>query len=312
MEHKRTAEQEGGRLPGGIAESALESAGSVVFVTDSRGTITWVNAAFTRVTGWLREEAWGENPRILQSGLQDHHYYRSFWGAISGGHCFSSRVVNRKRDGGLYVVAQTVTPLPRGSRRPTHFVAFQEDVSREMEQARELRNLAYGDPLTGLGNRRALLERLELCRKRGEDVALLLMDMDNFKGINDSFGHDVGDEALRQVAEAIRETGVAAFRLGGDEFVALVARGDDSCIENAEGLARRIRKNVSTRRVGPEGRALSVSIGVACHGGQAPDSSWLLRRADMALAAAKGAGGGVRSSGPVALPHGEETRRLAG
>ncbi len=299
-------------LPRGVAEAALEQAGSVVFITNARGEITWVNATFTRVTGWSRDEVRGENPHVLQSGLHDDYYYQRFWTAISSGQCFSSRVVNRARDGGLYVVAQTVTPLPRGSSRPTHFVAFQEDVSREMEHARELRQLAYGDPLTGLGNRRALLERLDVAWRRGEGVALLLMDMDNFKGINDSLGHDVGDDALRQVAEAIRETGVPAFRLGGDEFVALVARGDDSCIENAEGLARRIRKNVSTRRVGPEGRALSVSIGVACHGGQAPDSSWLLRRADMALAAAKGAGGGVRSSGPVALPHGEEARRLAG
>jgi len=299
-------------LPGGVAEAALEQAGSVVFITDARGEITWVNTTFTRVTGWSREEARGENPHILQSGLHDDFYYHRLWTAISGGQCFSSRVVNRTRDGGLYVVAQTVTPLPRGSSNPIHFVAFQEDVSREMEHARELRQLAYGDPLTGLGNRRALLERLELCRKRGEDVALLLMDMDNFKGINDSFGHDVGDDALRQVAEAIRETGVPAFRLGGDEFVALVTGRDEACRATAEPVARRIRENVSGRRVGPERRALSVSIGVACNWGHAPDSSALLRRADMALAAAKGAGGGVRSSRPAAVTQREDGRRLAG
>ena len=94
--------------------------------------------------------------------------------------------------------------------------------------------------------------------------------------------------------------------------MALVTGRDEACRATAEPVARRIRENVSGRRVGPERRALSVSIGVACNWGHAPDSSWLLRRADMALAAAKGAGGGVRSSGPVALPHGEEARRLAG
>lgn len=299
-------------LPGGVAEAALEQAGSVVFITDARGEITWVNTTFTRVTGWSREEARGENPHILQSGLHDDYYYHRLWTAISSGQCFSSRVVNRTRDGSLYVVAQTVTPLPRGSSNPTHFVAFQEDVSREMEHARELRQLAYGDPLTGLGNRRALLERLEVAWRRGEGVALLLMDMDNFKGINDSFGHDVGDDALRQVAEAIRETGVPAFRLGGDEFVALVTGKDEACRETAEVVAWKIRGNVARRRVGPEGRALSVSIGVACQGVEAPDSSGLLRRADVALAAAKGVGGGVRSSRPVAVTPGEDGRRLAG
>lgn len=312
MGRKLAAGNEVGTLPGGIAEAALEQAGSVVFITDARGEITWVNTTFTRVTGWSREEARGENPHILQSGLHDDYYYHRLWTAISSGQCFSSRVVNRTRDGSLYVVAQTVTPLPRGSSNPTHFVAFQEDVSREMEHARELRQLAYGDPLTGLGNRRALLERLEVAWRRGEGVALLLMDMDNFKGINDSFGHDVGDDALRQVAEAIRETGVPAFRLGGDEFVALVTGRDEACRETAESVAWKIRGNVARRRVGPEGRALSVSIGVACNWGHAPDSSGLLRRADMALAAAKGVGGGVRSSRPVAVPHSEDGRRLAG
>ena len=245
------------KLPRALAQAALEAAGSSVFVTDSSGTILWVNAAFSRVTGWSPEEAIGQNPRILQSGLHDRHYYAKLWSEIRAGRSFTSRVVNRTRNGDLYVVAQTVTPLPVGNPNPTHFVAFQEDVSAEVEHARELEYLAFTDPLTGLGNRRALLERLDEAWRHREPVALLLMDMDDFKGINDRFGHAQGDQALRKMGDVLREAaaGPAASLVISGAFLALDRRyiaADKQAViyEWADALARKINafRNTSDNR----------------------------------------------------------------
>jgi diguanylate cyclase (GGDEF)-like protein/PAS domain S-box-containing protein len=284
-----------------MAQAALEAAGSAVFVTTCDGTIIWVNAAFSRVTGWSPEEAIGENPRILQSGLHDRHYYAGLWSEIRAGRSFTSRVVNRTRNGDLYVVAQTVTPLPVGNPNPTHFVAFQEDVSAEVEHARELEYLAFTDPLTGLGNRRALLERLDEAWRHREPIALLLMDMDDFKGINDRFGHAQGDQALRSMGDVLREAvgGPAAFRLGGDEFVLLLIGDSGSDALRADDCAWRIRADVSSRGVESLGHPLSVSVGVALAPRDGRDSSMLLRCADLALGSAKLARSGVMAYSPA-------------
>lgn len=282
-------------LPADLARAALEAAGSVVFVTGRDGTIIWVNEAFSAFTGWSPEEAIGQNPRILQSGLHDRHYYARLWSEITRGHCFSSRVVNRRRDGALYTVAQTVTPLPRGSANPTHFVAFQEDVSAEVEAARELEYLAYTDTLTGLGNRRSLMERLDEVWRRREPVALLLMDMDDFKGINDRYGHEEGDEALRRIARMFRDEGLghSAYRLGGDEFVVVLNGADARDVSAAEGRAWAVRSAVVARNSVAAGSRLSLSAGLAFAPAHARDSSSLLRAADLALARAKASRSGV-------------------
>ncbi len=282
-------------LPAEFARAALEAAGSVVFVTDRQGTIIWVNHAFTRLTGWLPGEAIGQNPRILQSGLHDRGYYARLWSEITMGHPFSSRVVNRRRDGGLYTVAQTVTPLPRGSANPTHFVAFQEDISAEIEAARELEYLAYTDILTGLGNRASLMERLDRIWRRREPIAFLLMDMDNFKGINDRYGHEEGDESLRRLARVFREAGpgAEAYRLGGDEFVIILADCQARDAALAEDRGWDVRAAVASANAASPGPALSISVGIAFAPTDARDSSSLLRAADLALAQAKATKSGV-------------------
>lgn len=282
-------------LPADLARAALEAAGSVVFVTDRDGTIIWVNQAFSAFTGWSPDEAIGQNPRMLQSGLHDRRYYARLWSEITSGRCFSSRVVNRRRDGQLYTVAQTVTPLPRGSANPTHFVAFQEDVSAEVEAARELEFLAYTDTLTGLGNRRSLMERLEEVWRRRERAALILMDLDDFKGINDRYGHEEGDEALRRIARVFRDEGPGqrAYRLGGDEFVILLAGPGALDVAAAEGRAWSVRRAVAASNAVGAGSRLSLSAGIAFAPADARDSSSLLRAADLALAQAKAARSGV-------------------
>ncbi len=282
-------------LPADLARAALEAAGSVVFVTDRDGMIIWVNQAFSAFTGWSPHEAIGQNPRILQSGLHDRYYYAKLWSEITSGRCFSSRVVNRRRDGHLYTVAQTVTPLPRGSANPTHFVAFQEDVSAEVEAARELEYLAYTDTLTGLGNRRLLTERLDAGWRKREPAALLLVDMDDFKGVNDRYGHEEGDEALRRIARVFRDEGLghSAYRLGGDEFVILLAGAGALDVAAAEGRAWSVRRAVAARTTAVAGSQLSLSVGMAFAPADARDSSSLLRAADLALARAKATGSGV-------------------
>jgi diguanylate cyclase (GGDEF)-like protein len=210
-------------------------------------------------------------------------------------------MVNRMQNGNLYVVTQTVTPLPVGSPNPTHFVAFQEDVSAEVEHARELEYLAFTDPLTRLGNRRALLERLDEAWRQREPIALLLMDMDDFKGINDRFGHAQGDLALRKMGDVLRDAvgGRSAFRLGGDEFVLAMTGDSASDAGQAEDCAWRIRADVASRGVEFPGHPLSVSVGVALAPRDGRDSSTLLRCADLALGSAKLTRSGVMVYSPA-------------
>lgn len=281
-------------LPDGLATAALEASGSVVFVTNAEGTIVWVNEVFTRVTGWSRADALGANPRILQSGLHDPGYYRQLWSTIKSGRSFSSRVVNRTRGGSLYVVAQTVTPLPRGSSRPQHFVAFQEDISEGVEHQQELEYLAYTDPLTGLGNRRALLARLNLAERLHERFALLLIDVDDFKLINDRFGHERGDDALRAVAAGLgRSRPGLQFRLGGDEFVALLFADGRLRSAAAERAAWELREAVNAQ-LAPSLPRISISVGVALSPQDGRDPGTLLRAADVALCAAKAGNSAVQ------------------
>ncbi len=288
------------QLPQGLATAALEASGSVVLVTDRTGKIVWVNSAFTRVTGWSKEEAIGENPRILQSGLHDRFYYQTLWQAIAAGERFQSTVINRSRDGALYIVAQTVTPFPPGTKHPTHFVAFQEDVSAEIEHKRELEVLAYSDALTGLGNRRALMTKLDVLTRDQRNAALFLLDVDDFKGVNDRYGHAQGDLALCHVANSIRRAvpTADAYRLGGDEFVMLIA-GEEPLDPGAlRAHAQAMRDEVGSRVGGIEMPRLSISVGAAVTPRDGCESGSLLRAADLALGVAKSSGKGIQTYEP--------------
>jgi diguanylate cyclase (GGDEF)-like protein/PAS domain S-box-containing protein len=274
-----------------LLQTALESAANAVAITDRQGVIEWVNGAFTRLTGYSFEEAVGQTPRLLKSGSQSQAFYREMWGTIKGGEAWRGEMLNRRKDGSLYAEEQTITPVTDGQGRITHFVAIKLDISDRRQQEERVLHLAMHDALTDLPNRRALQKTLDHARaaaRRGKPGACLFLDLDYFKRVNDTAGHDAGDEFLRGVARVLRGTVRPTdflARLGGDEFAVVL---EDTPPDMARTVAERVRRSVGAYRPEIGGRPFdtSVSIGVTTIDGEQEPTA-LLRLADAALYAAK-------------------------
>lgn len=282
-----------------LLAQALGEMANAVFITDEKGRIVWVNRAFCRLSGYGPEEVIGQSPRLLKSGRQDAGFYHELWQTILGGAPWrAEEVVERGKGGKLYVVDECITPLLGERGEITHFVAVQNDVTRRSEKGDRERFLAYHDALTGLPNRALLFGALQQAVAHGEPerrpFALLYLDLDNFKPINDAFGHQLGDRLLIAVARrlrgSVREEDIVA-RLGGDEFA--IVETELPCRDLAAVLARKLIRNLSRPFV-VEGRKLKVSasIGIALCPDDGEDPEQLLREADMAMYLAKRCGPG--------------------
>ncbi len=274
-----------------VQSAAMEATITSMFITTIDGTIEWVNGAFTTMTGYAPEEAIGQTPRILKSGLHAPEDYQELWETILDGRAWQGRITNRRADGGHLIVEQWVTPVMDSSGTITHFVAVQDDVTVEVEAEETILHMATHDGLTDLPNRRLFLEHLEQAIARAErsqgSLGVLMMDLDKFKDVNDTLGHQAGDILLREVAKRlrtrVRSTDVVA-RLGGDEFAIIV---DEADLEGTRVVARDIIVALSREFeiLNNEVRS-GTTIGIAM---SAPDvtAEQLLDRADLALYAAK-------------------------
>ncbi|HWI62301.1 MAG TPA: EAL domain-containing protein [Symbiobacteriaceae bacterium] len=278
-----------------LRTAALEAAANAVVITNSDGEILWVNRAFTELTGYSAREALHQNPRILKSGNQGDHFYKQMWDMILAGRIWRGELYNRRKDGTLYAEEMTITPVRSRAGVITHFVAVKQDISERKRQEEQLRHLAMHDPVTDLANRRALEETLERAINRaklGPHGALLLLDLDNFKQVNDTLGHAAGDQLLVAIAGRLRHR-VRPFdllaRWGGDEFAVLL---ENATPEEAAAISQRLIDAVDeARRDLPDyPNRLGVSIGVVSIDGQA-DWASVLTVADRALYSAKEAGG---------------------
>lgn len=276
--------------------SALEQTADLVMITDRSGVIEYVNPAFVQVTGFSRAETLGNKPSLLKSGNRDAGYYRSLWETILRGDTFSDIVINRKKDGSLYYESKSITPLRDLAGRITHFVSTGKDITEQMLAQEKLQYLAHHDVLTTLPNRTLLLDRLQqsLTRARWHErkVALLFMDLDRFKTINDSLGHEMGDRLLQEVGARLRvalRDGDTVARHGGDEFVLLL---EDVASENDIALiAQKILNALAPPfRIGGHVLHISASIGISYFPADGVDSQILLRNADIAMYRAKEAG----------------------
>ena len=290
---RRRAERQVQRLQA----AAVESTANAIFITDARGSIEWVNPAFENLTGYTREEAVGANPRILKSDQQSEEFYEKLWKSILGGRAWTGRVINRHQDGTLYTVEQTITPMLDENGGITHFVAIHEDITARIEVENRMAHMARHDFLTDLLNRYAINDRLglELSRsvRHGGLLSVLMLDLDRFKDVNDSFGHQVGDLLLVEVANRLRGTvrdADALARLGGDEFAIVQAALEDP--RGAAELAKRAI-DVLSEPFDIEDRRLFVSgsLGIAISAGGEETPDLLLRQADLALYRAKADGG---------------------
>lgn len=286
------------RAQGELAKlaSAIAHAADAVMVTNREGIIEYVNPAFERMTGWGREDAVGARPAILKSGTHDASFYAEMWRAVNAGEIYRGTVINRRRDGSSYHEEKTITPLRDAKGQITHFISTGKDVSDRVKVQEKLEFMAHHDVVTGLPNRVLLLDRIETALQRGRresmPVAVLFLDVDGFKAINDTVGHHVGDRLLGEVASrlqgVVRERDTVA-RLGGDEF-AIVLEGMTS-MNSLGGVARKLL-NAVARPFQLDGRDLYVttSIGVARFPRDGDDVHTLLRKADSAMYRAKQAG----------------------
>ena len=282
-----------------IAATAFESQEGIL-ITDAKSVILRVNNAFTKITGYSPEEVIGKNPRILSSGRQDASFYAAMWGSINNTGAWEGEIWNRRKNGEVYPEHLTITAVKNVDGAVTNYVATITDITLSLAAADEIKNLAYFDPLTRLPNRRLLQDRLQQalvsCSRNGKEGAILFIDLDNFKDLNDAHGHEIGDLLLEQVAgrliTSIRQ-GDTVARLGGDEFVVMLEELSENALdaaEQVETVAKKILYNFNQPyQLGTHLYHGTTSIGVTLFSGP-QQSEELMKQADIAMYQAKKAG----------------------
>ena len=279
-----------------LAERLIEASLEGVMITDARGIVEFINPAFTHITGYQPEEIIGQSPGILNSGRQDDAFYRAMWQSLREKGYWQGEIWNRRKDGEIFLELLTITAITDDDGEVSHYAGLFTDITRMKEDEEYIRRLAYYDALTGLPNRRLLDDRMELAiahsRRSGSQLGVLFFDLDHFKRINDTHGHELGDQLLlevaRRVRQCLREDDTLA-RLAGDEFVVLLP--DIESEAPIRSVTRRIGEQFGDKVVvaGVPLR-ISVSIGVAICPADGADPESLLRAADAAMYAAKRAG----------------------
>jgi diguanylate cyclase (GGDEF)-like protein/PAS domain S-box-containing protein len=283
-----------------ISSIAFETQ-EAILVTDANAIIISVNRAFEELTGYSAAEAIGKNPSILQSGQYDAEFYRSMWCTLRESNSWSGEMCDKRKDGTLYPKWLTITAVRNDAGDVTHYVAIFMDLSERKRAEEEIQRLAFFDTLTQLPNRRLLMDRLDqvlaISQRSGSYGALMFLDLDNFKTLNDTQGHGIGDLLLIDVAArlklCVRESDTVA-RLGGDEFVVILQELSDSAI-HAANLAETVAEKIVSALNEPyllnnSEHHSSVSVGVCLFHGRDIKLEELLKRADTAMYQAKQGG----------------------
>lgn len=282
-----------------IAATAFSAQESLV-ITDSHGVILRVNQAFTDNTGYKSGDVVGKTPRLLSSGRQSHAFYEAMWKNIAQNGSWKGEIWNRRKSGELYPVWLTISAVKhRGV--VTHYIGSHVDITERKATEEKIRQLAFHDALTGLPNRQLLLDRLQqgmaASARSGQYGALLFIDLDNFKTLNDTMGHQSGDVLLQQVAlrlaACVRE-GDTVARLGGDEFVVLLEDMGTQTVDaasQAETVGDKILRAMSQPFfLGAREHHCTASIGATLFSEKAQPMGDLLKQADIAMYQAKKAG----------------------
>ena len=278
------------------AATVLEVTTEAIMVTDPKGVIKMVNPAFTEITGYASDEAVGQTPRLLKSGRHDQKFYERIWEQMQRSGHWEGEIWNRRKNGRVYPEWQSISAVYGQAGEVAEYVSVFSDITRRKLTEEEIRYRANFDPLTGLPNRSLLMERLTQAIKHSqrevERVAILFLDLDHFKEINDTLGHAQGDQLLRQAAErlrqCVRDTDTVA-RQGGDEFVILLHGLEQA--GDAELVAGKIIASLG-EPFDLDGHAahIGVSIGITLFPEDGSDVMDLFRNADLAMYRAKDAG----------------------
>ncbi len=291
-----------------IAAATFESREGVI-ITDADGVILKVNHAFTQITGYTSGEAVGQKPSILASGRHDAEFYAHMWDRLTHDKNWSGEIWNRRKNGEIYPEQLTITPIYEETGKVASYVGIFSDITQRKAAEQEILNLAFYDPLTGLPNRRLLNERLAhamaASKRNGQFGALMFMDIDRFKQLNDTHGHSMGDlllvEVARRISSCVREADTVA-RFGGDEFVVMLNDLDadrKKSAAQARVAAEKIRASLAepyalTMVHGSKATKVeyisSSSIGVVLFTGQTASAEEILKWADIAMYDAKAAG----------------------
>lgn len=288
---------------------ALDFAGTAIFITDTSDNIVWANHAYTRLSGYSAEEVIGSTAALLH-GQNTPNRYRTIWQSAAGcGDASRGESTNTRKDGSSYIADEIVTPLLDESGAISHFVVILHDVTQSKKALLQERALANQDVLTGLACRAHMLELVQdaitAAQQSRHTLALLFIDLDGFKAVNDTHGHHIGDLVLKAVAARLQSAvrcSDSVARFGGDEFVILLPtilrRGV------AMRLGRKIVQLASQPcAIGTERHALSASVGIAFYPDHGCTCDALLISADQAMYRAKRNGGNrCRLAGPVTAP----------
>lgn len=277
------------------AAAVFEATQEGLLVTDARGIIVHTNPSFSRITGYSAEDVLGAEPSLLKSGRQDAAFYQRMWSALLNDGVWSGEIWNRRKSGEVYPQWQHIRAVRNEEGELTHYVAVFSDLSSLKRSQHELDFLAHHDPLTGLPNRLLLRERIEQALARAEreqtSGALLSIDLDHFKHINDSLGHSIGDLLIRAVAERLEDSldeRCSLARLGGDEFAVVL---ESQQPHQASSLAQRLLEAMSAPfEVNGQLIYISVSLGVSLFPEDARNVDHLMQHADAALFQAKASG----------------------
>jgi diguanylate cyclase (GGDEF)-like protein/PAS domain S-box-containing protein len=279
-----------------VLTKAFEQSGEAILISDRNNRIVAVNAAFVELTGYSEAEVLGRNPHLLASGRTTGAEYAALWLALDKQDFWQGELWDRDKNGNVYPKQATISAIRDERGEIAHYLATFSDLTAQKATAEQIVHMAHHDPLTGLFNRHALQSQLERilagARRDGSQVAVLLLDLDRFKDINDTLGHQVGDRLLVEMAQrlgnCVRASDVVA-RLGGDEFVVVLPD-----VENAlsvAGVASKIRRSLADLyRIDEHSLYATPSIGVALFpiDGETPET--LIRNADTAMYHAKSAG----------------------
>jgi diguanylate cyclase (GGDEF)-like protein/PAS domain S-box-containing protein len=295
-------------LDGLVAELAMREHGTelwasvfccrreAIFVSDLGGQVEYINPAFSEISGLKPDDILGRPASFLKAGLHDEVFYQKMWQALDQDGHWSGEVWDQKADGSTYPQWLWLSAVTDRQGKVTHYAGIFNDLSERKEQEERIQYLAHHDTLTGLPNRSLMIERLRVAllhaEREGHQMAVLFIDLDRFKLINDSLGHSVGDGLLQTVAERLKRAVRASdtvSRLGGDEFIVTLYK--IRSVDEARGMAENILGVLApTARVEGNELAITPSIGVAIYPDHGLDADELIRNADVAMYHAKGQG----------------------
>ncbi len=276
----------------GLAAQVFEHSSEGILITDARLNIVMVNQAFTAISGYSEAETLGQTPSMLASGRHDKAFYDEIWRCLASEGRWQGEIWNRRKDGTVYPETLSIIRVLDGRGEVTHYIGVFQDITLQKETQDRIQRLAHYDPLTGLPNRALLADRIHIAlsaaQRNHEPLALLFVDLDHFKNINDTLGHRVGDALLVEVASrlegALREVDTVS-RQGGDEFVLILP---DTDARGAAHVAGKLLETVAQPcRIGDDELNITLSIGIALYPDDGADFETLSGRADAAMYRAK-------------------------